>query len=42
MTEDAVVDMFANMYPVMTYFYEEYAENVNEAIKKRNQEMHSA
>lgn len=41
-TEEGEVEMFAPLYPLKPKNYEEYAENVNEAIKKRNQKMHSA
>ena len=34
--------MFAPLYPLKPKNYEEYAENVNETIKKRNQKMHLA
>lgn len=41
-TEEGEVEMFAPLYPLKPKNYEKYAENVNEAIKKRNQKMHSA
>ena len=41
-TEEGRVEMFAPLYPLKPKNYEKYAENVNEAIKKRNQKMHSA
>ena len=41
-TEEGEVEMFAPLYPLKPKNYEEYAENVNEAIKKRNQKMRSA
>lgn len=41
-TEEGGVEMFAPLYPLKPKNYEEYAENVNETIKKRNQKMHLA